>query len=80
VRLLWLLELAGKEPIGKKWHTAPGGARRRYQELENAVFAIEYITQKKGVKLVGIAPEHIVDGHEKLTLGLIWSGRLSISL
>jgi hypothetical protein len=73
VKLLTLLEIAGGEPMRKKWHTAPAGVRRRSQELENANLAIEYMTRNMGIRLVGISAEHIVDGNERMTLGLVWS-------
>jgi actinin alpha len=73
VKLLWLIELVGNDPIDNTWHAVPSGADRRDQELANVGFAIEYITQKKGGRLFGITPELIVDGNEKATLGVIWS-------
>ncbi len=38
----------------------------------NIFQALEYI-ESKGVKLVSIGAEEIVDGNVKMTLGLIWT-------
>jgi actinin alpha len=73
VKLLHLLEIAGKEPVPQKWHREVKGVRARYQALENAQAAINYIQNVKKVRLVGIQSEHIVDKNPKLTLGLVWS-------
>ncbi|OHT09387.1 hypothetical protein TRFO_21709 [Tritrichomonas foetus] len=35
--------------------------------------ALQFVTEEKKIKLIGIHPDDIVDGNLKLTLGLIWS-------
>ena len=70
VKLINLLEIIGKEPLTTKWHKEP---KNRYQQIENVSQAINYITKTKGIKLIGIGPEDIVDKNTKLTLGLTWS-------
>lgn len=46
--------------------------RMRVHQLQNIQIALNYIKFRK-VKLVNIRPEDIVDGNQKLTLGLIWT-------
>lgn len=71
VKLINLLEIIGKEPISNgKWHKAP---KNRYQILENLNMALNYITNEKKIRLVGIHAEDIADHNLKLTLGLVWS-------
>jgi len=70
VKLINMLEVVGKEPIGGRYHKKP---TMRIQMLENCNLAIKYITEVKKVKLVGIGSDDIVDKNLKLTLGMIWS-------
>ena len=70
VKLIKLLEVIGKEPIGRPWNKNP---KVRFQKLENASAAISYITETKKCRLVGIGPENVVDCDVKLTLGLVWT-------
>jgi hypothetical protein len=44
----------------------------RMQRLENATAALRLI-RESGCKLVAIGPEDVVDGSQKLLLGLIWT-------
>lgn len=44
----------------------------RVHQLQNIQIALNYIKLRK-VKLVNIRPEDIVDGNQKLILGLIWT-------
>ena len=44
----------------------------RVHQLQNIQIVLNYIKFRK-VKLVNIRPEDIVDGNQKLTLGLIWT-------
>lgn len=46
--------------------------RMRVHQLQNIQIALNFIKFRK-VKLVNIRPEDIVDGNQKLTLGLIWT-------
>jgi actinin alpha len=71
VKLIQLLEIIGKEQIKYKWHPEPG--TNRFKRLENANVAIKYVSEDRGIKLVGIHAEEIVDTNLKLTLGLTWS-------
>jgi actinin alpha len=68
-KLINLLEIVSKEPIGVRYHKAP---KQRIMMRENCSFALQFI-QKKGIKLIGIGEDDIIDGHPKLTLGLIWT-------
>ena len=69
VKLINLLEIVSKEPIGSRYHKAP---KQRIMARENCNIALNFI-QKKGIKLIGIGEEDIIDGNQKLTLGLIWT-------
>jgi len=69
VKLINLLEIVSKEPIGMKYHKTP---KQRIMMRENCNIALQFI-QKKGIKLIGIGEEDIIDGNQKLTLGLIWT-------
>lgn len=44
----------------------------RVHKLQNIQIALNFIRFRK-VKLVNIRPEEIVDGNQKLILGLIWT-------
>ena len=71
VKLIQMLEIIGKTTIANgRWHKVP---KNRYQEIENTNMAIQYVTDEKKIKLIGIHPDDIVDGNVKLTLGLTWS-------
>lgn len=41
--------------------------------LENINAALHYLTDKKGIRLVGIGAKDVYDGSEKLILGLLWT-------
>ncbi|MFH4984801.1 hypothetical protein AB6A40_011510 [Gnathostoma spinigerum] len=62
-----LLEVISGEPLPK-----PDRGRMRFHKIANVNKALEYI-ESKGVKLVSIGAEEIVDGNVKMTLGLIWT-------
>jgi actinin alpha len=44
----------------------------RFHKIANVNKALDFIASK-GVKLVSIGAEEIVDGNTKMTLGLIWT-------
>lgn len=52
----------------------------RIQKMENMKIILEFI-KGQGISLVNIGPEDIVDGNQKLILGLIWTliSKMSIS-
>ncbi|KAL6475701.1 hypothetical protein MHYP_G00167410 [Metynnis hypsauchen] len=50
----------------------PDRGKMRFCKIANVSKALEYITSK-GVKLVSIGAEEIVDGNVKMTLGMIWT-------
>jgi len=70
VKLINLLEIIGKEELGKKWHPKP---KSQFEAVENCDRAIEYMTVKKGIKVVGIGGKDIYDKNLRLTLGLAWT-------
>lgn len=62
-----LLEIIGDENFGK-FNKTP---KMRIQKVENLNRALEFI-KSRGVPLTNIGAEDILDGNEKLVLGLIW--------
>ena len=67
LRLMKLLEVISGEKLPK-----PEPDRMRLHKIANVNKALDYI-QSKGVKLVSIGAEEIVDGNLKMTLGMIWT-------
>ncbi|KAF5909084.1 alpha-actinin-2, partial [Clarias magur] len=67
LKLMLLLEVISGERLPK-----PDRGKMRFHKIANVNKALEYITSK-GVKLVSIGAEEIVDGNVKMTLGLIWT-------
>ncbi|KAL7748857.1 alpha-actinin [Sorochytrium milnesiophthora] len=68
VALIQLLEVIGDESLGK-YNKTP---KMRIQKVENLNRALAFIKQR-GVNLTNIGAEDIVDGNEKLVLGMIWT-------
>jgi hypothetical protein len=73
--LILLLQVIGNESLGK-YNRNP---RIRIQKVENVNKALAFI-KERGVALTNIGGEDIVDGNEKLILGLIWSLILRFSI
>ncbi|XP_063077903.1 alpha-actinin-2-like [Engraulis encrasicolus] len=67
LKLMLLLEVISGERLPK-----PDRGKMRFHKIANVNKALEYITSK-GVKLVSIGAEEIVDGNLKMTLGMIWT-------
>lgn len=67
LKLMLLLEVISGEPLPK-----PDRGKMRFHKIANVNKALEFI-EGKGVKLVSIGAEEIVDGNVKMTLGLIWT-------
>ncbi|KAJ8013642.1 hypothetical protein DPEC_G00031930 [Dallia pectoralis] len=67
LKLMLLLEVISGERLPK-----PDRGKMRFHKMANVSKALEYITSK-GVKLVSIGAEEIVDGNIKMTLGMIWT-------
>ncbi|VDD81674.1 unnamed protein product [Mesocestoides corti] len=67
LKLLVLLEAISGEVLPQ-----PERGKLRVHKIINVNKAFAFI-QSKGVKLVGIAAEEIVDGNVKMTLGMIWT-------
>ncbi|THD25163.1 Alpha actinin sarcomeric [Fasciola hepatica] len=67
LKLIQLLETLSDEGLPK-----PDRGRMRFHKLANVNKALEYI-ESKGVQLVSIGAEEIVDGNIKMTLGMIWT-------
>jgi len=44
----------------------------RIHKIQNTGTCLKFI-QEKGVKLVGVAPEELVDGNLKMVLGMVWT-------
>ena len=67
LKLMLLLEVISGEALPR-----PDRGKMRFHHIANVNKALEYI-ESKGVKLVSIGAEEIVDGNVKMTLGLIWT-------
>ena len=74
-KLIQLLEIIGDESLGRYTKNP----RMRLQSIENMNTALAFI-KKRGVPLTNIGAEDLVDGNEKLILGLIWSIILRFSI
>nr|AAP06095.1 similar to NP_506127 alpha-actinin in Caenorhabditis elegans [Schistosoma japonicum] len=62
-----LLEVISGEQLPK-----PDRGKMRFHKIANVNKALDFI-ESKGVKLVSIGAEEIVDGNVKMTLGMIWT-------
>jgi len=67
LKLMLLLEVISGENLPK-----PERGRMRFHQIANVNKALDFI-ESKGVKLVSIGAEEIVDGNLKMTLGMIWT-------
>lgn len=67
LKLMLLLEVISGEPLAK-----PDRGKMRFHKIANVNKALEFI-ESKGVRLVSIGAEEIVDGNLKMTLGMIWT-------
>lgn len=67
LKLMTLLEVISGERLPK-----PERGRLRFHHISNVNKALSFI-ESKGVKLVSIGAEEIVDGNLKMTLGMIWT-------
>ncbi|KAK3090100.1 hypothetical protein FSP39_009189 [Pinctada imbricata] len=64
--LISLLEVLAHDTLPRE------KGRMRFHKIQNVQIALDYLG-KKGIKLVNIRSDEIVDGNPKLTLGLIWT-------
>ncbi|KAE8601349.1 hypothetical protein XENTR_v10013646 [Xenopus tropicalis] len=67
LKLMLLLEVISGERLPK-----PDRGKMRFHKIANVNKALDFIASK-GVKLVSIGAEEIVDGNVKMTLGMIWT-------
>lgn len=67
LKLMLLLEVISGEQLPK-----PDRGKMRFHKIANVNKALQFI-ESKGVKLVSIGAEEIVDGNVKMTLGMIWT-------
>ncbi|XP_024133019.1 alpha-actinin-4 isoform X1 [Oryzias melastigma] len=67
LKLMLLLEVISGERLPK-----PERGKMRVHKINNVNKALDFIASK-GVKLVSIGAEEIVDGNIKMTLGMIWT-------
>ncbi|KAM7539973.1 hypothetical protein Aperf_G00000041104 [Anoplocephala perfoliata] len=76
VKLVRLLEvLAGvRLPIER------AAVMQRVHHLSNVKTALDFLTDKRKIKLVNINPADVVDGRPAIVLGLIWSIILSFNI
>jgi len=68
IALINLLEVLSGKSLGR-YNKKPS---MKVQKMENVTLALNFL-KKEGVKLVNIGAEDIVEGDEKLILGLLWS-------
>uniref|UniRef100_K1PW13 Plectin-1 n=1 Tax=Magallana gigas TaxID=29159 RepID=K1PW13_MAGGI len=64
--LISLLEVLAHDTLPRE------KGRMKFHKIQNVQIALEYLS-KKGIRLVNIRSDEIVDGNPKLTLGLIWT-------
>ncbi|KAJ0408951.1 hypothetical protein P43SY_002830 [Pythium insidiosum] len=69
IRLIALLQIICREKVCKKFNKKP---RMRIQKLENLNMAFAFM-QKKNVNLTNLGSSDILDGNQKLILGLMWT-------
>ncbi|XP_027038747.1 alpha-actinin-like [Pocillopora damicornis] len=67
LKLMALLEVISGERLPK-----PEKGRLRFHKISNVNKALDFVASK-GVKLVSIGAEEIVDGNLKMILGMIWT-------
>uniref|UniRef100_A0A8C8AJT4 Calponin-homology (CH) domain-containing protein n=1 Tax=Otus sunia TaxID=257818 RepID=A0A8C8AJT4_9STRI len=67
LKLMLLLEVISGDRLPK-----PERGKMRVHKINNVNKALNFIASK-GVKLVSIGAEEIVDGNTKMTLGMIWT-------
>ncbi|XP_075262316.1 alpha-actinin-2-like isoform X1 [Convolutriloba macropyga] len=67
LKLMLLLEILSGERL-----PAPDRGKMRFHKIANVNKALDFIS-RKGVRLVSIGAEEIVDGSLKMTLGMIWT-------
>lgn len=67
LKLMLLLEVISGETLPR-----PDRGKMRFHKIANVNKGLEFI-ERKGVRLVSIGAEEIVDGNVKMTLGLIWT-------
>ncbi|KAK2508244.1 hypothetical protein MC885_018053 [Smutsia gigantea] len=67
LKLMLLLEVISGERLPR-----PDKGKMRFHKIANVNKALDFIGSK-GVKLVSIGAEEIVDGNLKMTLGMIWT-------
>ncbi|XP_021946299.1 alpha-actinin, sarcomeric isoform X1 [Folsomia candida] len=67
LKLMLLLEVISGETLPK-----PDRGKMRFHKIANVNKALDYIASK-GVRLVSIGAEEIVDGNLKMTLGMVWT-------
>jgi len=68
IKLIRLLEVISAEEL-PKFNTNP---KMKIHKIQNVNAALDFVA-KKGVKLIGISSENVVDENLKLILGMIWT-------
>lgn len=68
INLIHLLELLSNESLGR-YASRP---KLRVQRFENVNIALDFIKSRK-IQLTNIGAEDVVDGNQKIILGLIWT-------
>ncbi|EMT63985.1 Alpha-actinin-like protein 1 [Fusarium odoratissimum] len=68
VMLIHLLECLSHESLGR-YASKP---KLRVQKFENANLALDFV-KSRGIQMTNIGAEDVVDGNQKIVLGLIWT-------
>lgn len=68
VKLIHLLECLSQEPLGR-YASKP---KLRVQRFENVNLALDFI-RSRGIQMINTGAEDVVDGNQKIILGLIWT-------
>lgn len=68
IRLAQLLQVIAGDKVEKLNHKPT----MRIHKIQNTGQCLKFIADK-GVKLVGVAPEELVDGNLKMVLGMVWT-------
>mmetsp|Transcript_20271 Transcript_20271/g.77596 ORF Transcript_20271/g.77596 Transcript_20271/m.77596 type:complete len:564 (-) Transcript_20271:46-1737(-) len=69
VKLIALLEILGDAKIEGRYYRNP---KSKPYKIDNVNFALTYVADVLGVKLISCSAEDVVDGNIKIILGMVW--------
>jgi actinin alpha len=70
VKFINLIEILTNETITQNWHSAPTSQAQMH---ENCTIALNYLTNVRKFRLLGVTADHIVENNVKITLGLVFT-------